>query len=162
MQGLSVQEQVLGVGVKTRAPTASALDAARSVVSGEEVNAMTQVIPKSRGRKVNGYVKAVLALEAVQRKREDRYDRFVRPLDRKRDELASQVAARVKALSGGQYAEARRLLAVELRYAPQVVGIRGRPPNWIPATLLGSTFASLARRHRGLRLDAQAVSGSRE
>ena len=59
---------------------------------------------------MNGYVKAVLALEAVRRKREDRYDRFVRPLDRKRDALAAEVAARVKALSGGQYAEARRML----------------------------------------------------
>jgi hypothetical protein len=48
---------------------------------------MTQVIPKSRSRKVNGYVKAVLALEAVRRKPEDRYGRFVRPLDRRRDEL---------------------------------------------------------------------------
>ena len=62
---------------------------------------MTQAIPKSRSRKVNGYVKAILALEAVRRKREDRYDRFVRPLDRKRDELAAEVATRVKALSGG-------------------------------------------------------------
>jgi hypothetical protein len=50
------------------------------------------------------------ALEAVRRKREDRYDRFVRPLDRRRDELAAEVAARVKALSGGQYAEAQRVL----------------------------------------------------
>jgi hypothetical protein len=71
---------------------------------------MTPVIPKSRSRKVNGYVKVVLALEAVRRKREDRYDRFVRALDRKRDALAAEVAARVKALSGGQYAEARRIL----------------------------------------------------
>lgn len=71
---------------------------------------MTQVIPKSRSRKVNGYVKAVLALEAVRRKREDRYDRFVRPLDRKRDELVAQVAVRMKALSGGQHAETQRLL----------------------------------------------------
>jgi hypothetical protein len=71
---------------------------------------MTQVIPKSRSRKVNGYVKAVLALEAVRRKREERYDRFVRPLDRRRDELAAQVAARLKALGGGQHAEAQRIL----------------------------------------------------
>lgn len=71
---------------------------------------MAQAIPKSMSRKVNGYVKAVLALEAVRRKREERYDRFVRPLDRKRDELSAQVATRVKALSGGQYAEAQRIL----------------------------------------------------
>jgi hypothetical protein len=37
---------------------------------------------------VNGYVKAMLALEAVRKKREDRYDRFVRPFDRRRDRLA--------------------------------------------------------------------------
>jgi hypothetical protein len=72
---------------------------------------MTQVIPKSKSRKVNGYVKAVLALEAVRRKREDRYERYVRPLDRRRDELAAEVAERLKALSGGQHAQARRLLA---------------------------------------------------
>jgi len=72
---------------------------------------VTQVVPKSRSRKVNGYVKALLALEAVRQKREDRYDRFVRPLDRKRDELAAQVSERAKALSGGQYAEAQRILA---------------------------------------------------
>jgi len=37
---------------------------------------------------VNGYVKAVLPLEAVRRKREHRYERVVRP----RDELAVEVA----------------------------------------------------------------------
>ena len=72
---------------------------------------MTQEIPKSRSRKVNGYVKAVLALEGVRRKREERYDRFVRPLDRRRDQLAAQVGTRAKALSGGQDAEAQRILA---------------------------------------------------
>jgi len=73
---------------------------------------MTLVIPKSRSRKVNGYVKAVLALEAVRRKREERYERVVRPLDRKRDELAAEVATRRRALSGGQLAAAQRLLAM--------------------------------------------------
>ncbi len=73
---------------------------------------MTPLISKSRSRKVNGYVKAVLALEAVRKKREDRYDRFVRPLDRKRDELAAEVAVRGRALSGGQLAAAQRLLAM--------------------------------------------------
>ena len=73
---------------------------------------MSQVVPKSRSRKVNGYVKAVLALAAVRRRRDERYDRFVRPLDRRRDELAAQVTARVKALSGGQYAEAQRILRI--------------------------------------------------
>ena len=47
------------------------------------MNAMMPVIPRSGSRKVvNGYVKAVLALEAVRRKREARYERVVRPLDR--------------------------------------------------------------------------------
>jgi hypothetical protein len=61
------------------------------------MNAMMRVIPvipRSGSRKVNGYVKAVLALEAVRRKREERYERVVRPLDRKRDELAAEVATR--------------------------------------------------------------------
>jgi hypothetical protein len=71
---------------------------------------MTQMIPRSKSRKVNGYVKAVLALEAVRRKREERCDRFVRPLDRKRNVLAAEVAPRERALSGGQQAEARRIL----------------------------------------------------
>ena len=61
---------------------------------------------------MNGYVKAVLALEAVRREREERYERVVRPLDRKRDELAAEVATRRRALSGGQLAAAQRLLAV--------------------------------------------------
>ncbi len=58
------------------------------------MNAMMHVIPKSGSRKVNGYVKAVLALEVGRRKREDRYARVGRPLDRKRDALAAEVATR--------------------------------------------------------------------
>ena len=73
---------------------------------------MIQMIPKSRSRKVNGYVKALLALEAVRRKRDERYKKFVHPLDRKRDQLAAEIATRLSALSGGQYAAAQRLLAV--------------------------------------------------
>lgn len=72
---------------------------------------MTLVIPKSRSRKVNGYVRAMLALDAVRRKRAERYDRVIRPLDRKRDHLAAEVATRLRALSGGQLAAAQRLLA---------------------------------------------------
>jgi hypothetical protein len=71
---------------------------------------MTPGISKSRSRKVNGYVKAVRALQAVRLKREERYDWFIRPLDRKRDQLAAEVATRLQALSGGQQAEARRIL----------------------------------------------------
>lgn len=76
------------------------------------MNAMMPVIPRSGSRKVNGYVKAVLALEAVRRKREERYERVVRPLDRKRDTLTVEVATRLRALSGGQRAAAQRLLAM--------------------------------------------------
>ena len=79
---------------------------------GNAMNAMRPVIPRSGSRKVNGYVKAVLALEAVRRKREDRYARVVRPLDRQRDELAAEVATRLRALSGGQLAATQRLLAM--------------------------------------------------
>lgn len=39
------------------------------------MHAMMPVIPRSASRKVNGYVKAVLALDAVRKKREARYDR---------------------------------------------------------------------------------------
>ncbi len=71
---------------------------------------MTTVMLRSRSRKVNGYIKAVLALEAVQKKREERYDRFIRPLDRKRDQLAAEVDRRLRALVGTQLGEARRIL----------------------------------------------------
>ena len=70
------------------------------------------VIQRSGSRKVNGYVKAVVAFETVRRKREDRYERVVRPLDRKRDKLAAELATRLRALSGGQLAAAQRLLAM--------------------------------------------------
>ena len=73
---------------------------------------MMQVIPRSRSRKVNGYVKAALALEAVRQKRETRYARVVRPLDRRRDALGAEVATRRRALRGGQLAAAQRLLAM--------------------------------------------------
>ena len=63
-------------------------------------------------------MKTVLALEAVRRKREERYDRFVRPLDRGRDALAAEVATRLRALSGGQHAAAQRPLAVITRPTP--------------------------------------------
>ncbi len=48
----------------------------------------------------------------MRRKREDRYERVVRPLDRRRDELAAEVATRRRALSGGQLAAAQWLLAM--------------------------------------------------
>ena len=76
------------------------------------MHAMVPVIPRSGSRKVNGYVKAVLALEAVRQKREARYERVVRPLDRERDARAAEVATRLRALSGGQLAAAQRLLAM--------------------------------------------------
>ena len=76
------------------------------------MNAMMLVIPRSGSRKVYGYVKAVLALEAVHKKREARYDRDVRPLDRRRAALAAEVAMRLRAPSSGQLAAAQRLLAL--------------------------------------------------
>ena len=76
------------------------------------MHATMHVIPRSGSRKVNGYVKAVLALEAVRRKREERYERVVRPLDRKCDALTVEAATRLRALSGGQLAAAQRLLAM--------------------------------------------------
>jgi hypothetical protein len=79
------------------------------------MNAMRNVNPviqRSGSRKVNGYVKAVVAFETVRRKREDRYERVVRPLDRKRDALAAELATRLRALSRGQLAAAQRLLAM--------------------------------------------------
>jgi hypothetical protein len=71
---------------------------------------MTQAVSKSRSRKANGCLKAILVLETARRRRQERYDRFVRPLDRKRDALEAEVAARMRGLSGGQRAEARRIL----------------------------------------------------
>src|SRR5262245_56671607 len=63
-----------------------------------------QTSPRSRSRKVKGYIKTALALGAARRKREERYERFVHSLDRRRDELVLQVAVRLRALSGGQLA----------------------------------------------------------
>ena len=51
----------------------------------------------------------------MRKKREARYERVVRPLDRKRDRLAAQIATRLRALSGGQLAAAQRLLAMVAR-----------------------------------------------
>jgi hypothetical protein len=73
---------------------------------------MMHVIARAGSRKVKGYVKAVLAFEAVRRKRAARYARVVRPLDRRRDELAAEAATRRRALSGGRLAAAQRLLAM--------------------------------------------------
>ena len=52
----------------------------------------------------------MLRLDEVRRKCEERYDRYVRPLDRKRDGLAAEVDRRMRALIGTQQAEARRIL----------------------------------------------------
>jgi hypothetical protein len=71
---------------------------------------MSHVIPGSGSRKVNGYVKAVLALEAVRKKRAHRYDQMARPLDRRCDQLTAEVATRLQALTGGQLAAAQRIL----------------------------------------------------
>ena len=71
---------------------------------------MIETIPKSRSRKVNGYVKRVLALEAIQKRHAERYDRHIRSLDAGRDALILEVATRVRALIGGQAAPARRIL----------------------------------------------------
>ena len=94
VQGLPVSEPVLGMAVGSRRRR-------------KEMNAMRHVIPRSGSRKVNGYMKAVLALEAVRKKCEERYTRVVRQLERKRDEVA-EVARRLRALSSGQLAAAQR------------------------------------------------------
>jgi hypothetical protein len=79
------------------------------------MHVIAQGMPRSSSRKVNGYVRAVLALEAVRKKREARHDRVVRPLDRQRDALTVEVATRRRALSGGQLAAAQRLLTLIAR-----------------------------------------------
>ena len=48
----------------------------------------------------------------MRKKREARYERVVRPLDRKRDTLTVEVATRLRALSGGQRAASQRLLTI--------------------------------------------------
>jgi hypothetical protein len=84
---------------------------------------MPQAIPRSASREANRYVRALLALEGVHLKREERYDRFVRPLDPKRDAVAGDIATGQKALSGSHYAEARRRGALS-KPASQI----GSPP----------------------------------
>ncbi len=127
---------------------------------------MMRAIPRSGSRKTNGYVKAVLALEAVRRKREDRYARVMRPLDRRRDALAAEVATRLRALSGGQLAAAQPLLAMiaqatanggaakrgVTRYCsttttlPSAVGPRP-PVGRAPCPRRGSGYARVALQH---------------
>ena len=122
MQGVSVQGAVLGVGVRTRERTAGGWT--------KEVIVMTQVIPKSRSRKVNGYVKAMLALEAVRLKRDTRYDRYVRAFDQKHDRLVVEVETRRRALTGGQQAEARWILgAIPTVNAFEDGGVRYEVPG---------------------------------
>ena len=77
---------------------------------------------KPKSRKVIGYVKAVLALEAVENKRAERYDRHVRPLDAKRDTLRAEVALRARALNGGQASQAQRRLREIMEHASAVRG----------------------------------------
>jgi hypothetical protein len=71
---------------------------------------MIESIPKSRSRKVNSYVTRVLALEAIQKRRAERYERHIRSLDARRDALIVEVATRARALNGGQAAQAQRIL----------------------------------------------------
>ena len=52
----------------------------------------------------------MLRLEEVRRKREERYGRYVWPLDQKRNLLAAEVDLRTRALIGTQQAAARRIL----------------------------------------------------
>ena len=52
-------------------------------------------------------MKAVLRLGEIRRKREERYEQYMRPLDRKRDVLAADVDLRMRALIGTQQAEAK-------------------------------------------------------
>lgn len=52
-------------------------------------------------------MKDMLALEAVQGKRQERYERYVRLLDRKRNVLFAEVDRRMRALIGTQQAAAK-------------------------------------------------------
>jgi hypothetical protein len=51
------------------------------VAMSKERVALCEAIPKSRSRKVNGYVKCVLALEAIQQRRAARFKRYIRGRD---------------------------------------------------------------------------------
>ena len=145
MQGVSVQGAVLGVAVSTHGRTGDgpAWTPAGTIAVDEGGDVMTQMIPKSRSRKVNGYVKAMLALESVKRKRDARYERFVRALDQKRDRLAAEVETRRRALTGGQQAEARWILGA----IPTVNAFKDG----------GVTYEVLGRRVQIARTSAQSV-----
>ena len=73
---------------------------------------------KATSRNVAGYVKAVLALKKIEKRRAERYDRYVRPLDRKRDALIADVALRARALNGGQTAQALSSVTYRGRSSP--------------------------------------------
>ena len=110
-------------------------------------------MPKSKSRKVNGYVKAVVALEAVTKKRDERYERYVRALDVRRDRLAAEVAALRRALTGGQSAEAGWILGARTTIATiKDGGVRyavSRPASprgaASPGRAVGSRGRALAR-----------------
>jgi hypothetical protein len=67
-----------------------------------------QVIPQSRSRKVNGYVKAVLRLQEVRRKREERYDRYVRSAEVGRERRFPRMALCLLSSSAEERAEGTR------------------------------------------------------
>jgi hypothetical protein len=99
VQGLPVPESVLGVAVGAGRPgEGDARDDARDPEIG-----------KSQGERLR---EGCPGARSGTKKREARYDRVVRPLDRRRDALTVEVATRLRALSGGQRAAAQRLLAM--------------------------------------------------
>ena len=96
---------------------------------------MIEAIPRSKSRKVNGYIRRALALDAIQRRRAERYDRHIRPLDAKRDALIAEVATRARALSGGQAAQAQRLLREIKSRSGNCAGVASPPGYLAPACL---------------------------
>jgi PD-(D/E)XK nuclease superfamily len=85
---------------------ASAGRGGRRAEPGKEMNATRHLLPRSGSRKVNGYVKAVLALEAVRRSARTGTRASCARSTCRRDELAAEVATRRQALSGGPLAAA--------------------------------------------------------
>jgi hypothetical protein len=141
-----------GGNARTASSAASAGRGGRRAAMWKEVNAMLHVIPRSGSRKVNGYVNAVLALEAVRKKRETCYERFVRPLDRRRDQSGGRGR---NAAPDAERRAARRGAAVTM-IAQAMAAVRRscgpKPPTRSWPASLEFVIASLGQDTRSARM----------
>lgn len=71
---------------------------------------MAMKIPRVKSRKVNAFVKRTLRLQALNRKIEERTERFIRPLTQRRAVVQTDLLARRMRLTPGQLRAAENVL----------------------------------------------------